>query len=290
MLTVTSADTTTLSVRTWGSAEAPLVVLVHGLGMSVQSWGVVPELLAVDHHVVAYELRGHGDSGRAAGGDYTLDAHAADLEAVLAVVADRPAVVVGHSLGGGIVVQAAHRGGLDSVCGVVFAGSGASAITAPGLPARTLPDALAVRVRRSWLDALRAGALVAERLRWLDPLANRVTRRVAFAPGDPQEAVRQVRLDFTRTRREALAQTTLASVSHDGLRHAAELQVPGLVVHGDRDPEVPNPEARKLADELADGELVTLEGAGHMLPLTRPADVADQVRRWVRHSRAAVAR
>lgn len=289
MLTATSADTTNLAVRTWGCDAAPAVVLVHGLGMSVRSWGVVPEQLAADHRVVAYDLRGHGDSGRAAGGDYTLDAHAADLAAVLAAVVDRPAVVVGHSLGGGIVVQAAHLALLKRVCGVVFAGSGASAITAPGLPARGVPDPLARRLRRTWLDGLRGGALVAERLRWLDPVADRVTRRVAFAAGDPLTAVRQVRCDFTRTRREALAGTTLASVSHNGLRHASDVTVPGLVLHGDRDPEVPASEARELADALPDGELVTLKGAGHMVPLTRPDDVTHHVRRWVSSTRGTLA-
>jgi pimeloyl-ACP methyl ester carboxylesterase len=287
MLTVTSADTTTLSLRSWGPADAPLIVLIHGLGMSVESWGVVPELLATDHRVVAYDLRGHGHSGRAATGDYSLDAHAADLAAVLGAL-DRQSVLVGHSLGGGIIVQAAHRGLLSDVRGVVFAGSGGSAVTAPGLPARGLPGPVGRRLRRTWLDVLRVGALVAERLRWLDPWADRVTRRVAFAPGDPQSAVRQVRLDFTRTRRAALAGTTLASVSHNGLLHARELAVPCLVLHGDHDPEVPDHEAQALVDRLPDGELLPLEGGGHMVPLTRPTDVAEQVRRWVRRTVLAV--
>lgn len=289
MPTVTSADTTTLSLHSWGPDDAPLVVLVHGLGLSVESWGVVPELLAADHRVVAYDLRGHGHSGRAAGGDYSLDAHAADLAAVLTAL-DRPAVVVGHSLGGGIVVQAAHRGLLSDVRGLVFAGSGASAITVPGLPARGLPDPLARRLRSAWLDVLRLAASVAQWLRCLDPVADRVTRRVAFAPGDAQEAVRRVRCDFTRTRREALAGTTLASVSHNGMRHAGEVTVPCLVLHGDHDPEVPGREAQALVDRLPDAELVTLEGAGHMVPLTRPTDVAEHVRRWVRRTRLVIVR
>ena len=285
MRIVNSVDETQLSVQTWGHPAAPVVVLVHGLGMSIDSWGPVPNLLASDHHVIAYDLRGHGRSSRARRGDYSLDAHADDLAAVLQEVADRSVVLVGNSLGGAIAVHAAHRGLLpSSVQGVVFAGSGASVVTLPGMPGRELPDAVRQGLRRAWLEVLRATAAVVERLSPLEALADRVTRRVAFAPDDPEPAVRQTRVDFAGTRREALIGTMLASGSHNGLLHAGALRVPALVLHGSRDPEVPTRESRMLLSSLPDAELARLPGGAHMLPLTRPADVAEQVRGWVKRT------
>ena len=128
------------------------MVLVHGLGLSTESWGEVPRRLADAHRIVAYDLRGHAQSGDARSGDYSLEAHARDLTAVLAgcVGEQEQAVVIGHSLGGGIVLAAARLGGTGRMAGVVFAGSGGSGITAPGLPARRLPPHVAAGLHRSW--------------------------------------------------------------------------------------------------------------------------------------------
>ena len=167
MSEVTSFDGTRLAVTLLGPAGAPTVVLVHGLGLSTESWGEVPDRLAGSHRVLAYDLRGHAQSGDARSGDHSLEAHARDLAAVLGSCLDDggKAVVVGHSLGGGIVLAAARLVGTGRMAGVVFAGSGGSGITAPGLPARDLPPRLASGLQRGWFGLLRTTALVGRRLR-----------------------------------------------------------------------------------------------------------------------------
>ncbi len=119
------------------------------------------------------------------------------------------------------------------------------------------------------------------RIRPLEPLADRLVRQAAFAPGEPQDLVALVRNSFLNSRLLALAGTTLASLSHDSVRLAPALRAPTLVVHGTADPEVPADEVRELLSQLPDGELVTVPGAGHMLPLTHPDVVVEQVRRWM---------
>lgn len=158
MTDVTSFDGTRLTLETAGPGGAPTVVLVHGLGLSTDSWGDVPARLAHTHRVVAYDPRGHAQSGDARSGNHTLEAHSRDLDAVLAacVPGGERAVVVGHSLGGGIVLAAAELAGTRRMAGVVFAGSGGSGVTAPGLPARSLPPALATALQRGWFGVLRA--------------------------------------------------------------------------------------------------------------------------------------
>jgi pimeloyl-ACP methyl ester carboxylesterase len=83
MTDVTSFDGTRLALRSWGSPDDPLLLFVHGLGLSTESWGEVPGRLADHHRVVAYDLRGHAQSGDARAGGYSLEAHARDLDAVL---------------------------------------------------------------------------------------------------------------------------------------------------------------------------------------------------------------
>lgn len=285
MTDVTSFDGTRLALNTWGPADAPIVVLVHGLGLSSDSWGKVPDLLAAEHRVVAYDLRGHAQSGDARSGDYSMEAHAKDLDAVLrAVVPDgSAAVVVGNSLGGGIVVARAHHCGNDRVAGAVFAGSGGSTVTFPGFPARGLPAPVQAGLRLGWMKVLRTVVLVGKRIRSLEVLSDRLIRQFAFTSDAPRELVARVREDFLNSRPRALARTTMASISHDGSRMAPALTVPTLVIHGSADPEVSEEELRKLMGALPDGKLLSLPEEGHMLPLTRPELVAEQVAGWVAH-------
>lgn len=289
MTDVTSFDGTRLALTSWGPAGAPIVILVHGLGLSTDSWGEVPELLAEGHQVVAYDLRGHGQSGDARSGDYSMESHAKDLDSVLhdVVPEDSAAVVVGNSLGGGIIVARAHLCGDDRVAGVVFAGSGGSGVTFAGFPGRNLPAPARRALRLAWMKLLRTGALAGESIRALEPLSDRLIRRYAFTSRDPHKAVVKIRESFLSSRPKALARTTLASVSHDGTRMAPDLTAPTLVLHGSADPEVPEDELSDLLQALPNAELVSLTGEGHMLPLTCPETVSNEISRWVQHVRAA---
>lgn len=102
------------------------VVLLHGLGDTCATWTSVAELLAVEHHVVAVDLPGHGASPTPDDPDaFTRDAALRDLDLLLAGVPvehGRP-VLVGHSLGGYLALaHAATRPGV--VGGIVVLNTG----------------------------------------------------------------------------------------------------------------------------------------------------------------------
>jgi pimeloyl-ACP methyl ester carboxylesterase len=91
---------TDLNLIEWGSGDQRFLI-VHGLGSNAAGWWRVgPALADAGFHVVAADLRGHGESHRP--GDYSMAGYAADLLAL----ADDWEVVLGHSLGGAAVVQA----------------------------------------------------------------------------------------------------------------------------------------------------------------------------------------
>jgi pimeloyl-ACP methyl ester carboxylesterase len=85
--------------------DAPVVVLVHGVFDSCESFEGVIEHLLPDHTVLTYDRRGWARSADAAPAT-SLDDHADDL---LAVLGDRRATVVGHSYGGTVAYLAAAR-------------------------------------------------------------------------------------------------------------------------------------------------------------------------------------
>jgi pimeloyl-ACP methyl ester carboxylesterase len=92
-----------VSYRTAGSG--PVVLLVHGITGDSRQWNEIIPQLADRYTVVAPDLLGHGESAKPRG-DYSLGAYAASLRDLLILLGHRRATVVGHSLGGGIAMQA----------------------------------------------------------------------------------------------------------------------------------------------------------------------------------------
>ncbi len=99
---VRSADGTGLHVEVFGPEDGETVVLARGWTEALRYWTyVIRGLEEKGLRVVAYDLRGHGDSEPAKHGDYDIPRFGEDLEAVLAgcLAPGRRAVVAGHSLG-----------------------------------------------------------------------------------------------------------------------------------------------------------------------------------------------
>src|SRR5215216_3522126 len=86
------------------AGDGPPVLLIHGMVNSSKHWETVALRLADRYTVIAPDLLGHGDSA-AVRGDYSLGAHACSIRDLLAVIGIDRATIVGHSLGGGVVLQ-----------------------------------------------------------------------------------------------------------------------------------------------------------------------------------------
>ena len=105
--TARSADGVAIRYHVEGTGE-PTVVLVHGWAMDRHVWDGQAPALAKRHRVVTLDLAGHGESGgsRAA---WTMAAFGEDVKAVVEAVGLTQLVLVGHSMGGPVVLEAARR-------------------------------------------------------------------------------------------------------------------------------------------------------------------------------------
>jgi pimeloyl-ACP methyl ester carboxylesterase len=104
---VMASDGVRLAVHEGGRRDAPTVLLVHGFPDDHTVWSSVANLLSDDLHVVAFDVRGSGTSGRPKDlGSYRLNQLASDIAAVAdAVAPGKRAHLVGHDWGS---VQAWH--------------------------------------------------------------------------------------------------------------------------------------------------------------------------------------
>ncbi|MDX2971576.1 alpha/beta fold hydrolase [Kribbella solani] len=105
--TTTSRDGTRIAVYDYGNAEAPVLICIHGYPDNAAMWGPVAKLLADDFHVLAYDVRGAGESDQPGStAAYALDRLQEDFRAVIdQVAAERPVHVLAHDWGS---IQAWH--------------------------------------------------------------------------------------------------------------------------------------------------------------------------------------
>ena len=89
----------------WGNPGAPPLLLVHGGRDHCRNWDWVAAALRRDWHVLAPDLRGHGDSQWSPDGNYTLAAFIYDLAQLIHQQELAPVTIIGHSLGGNIALR-----------------------------------------------------------------------------------------------------------------------------------------------------------------------------------------
>jgi pimeloyl-ACP methyl ester carboxylesterase len=137
----------------WGNPTAPPLLLLHGGRDHCRNWDWVAEALRNDYHIIAPDLRGHGDSAWSASGHYTMEGYIYDLAQLIHQQGLAPVDIVAHSLGGNIALR--YAGVYPEAVRRLVAIEGLG----PG-PRRSADAALqpiAERMR-GWIDQQRASA------------------------------------------------------------------------------------------------------------------------------------
>lgn len=89
----------------WGNAGAPPLILLHGNADHARSWDWTARALRDRFHVIAMDLRGHGDSDWSADGGYLTPYHVLDLVELVEHLGFERVTILGHSFGGNISWQ-----------------------------------------------------------------------------------------------------------------------------------------------------------------------------------------
>ena len=163
----------------WPHEGAPLAILVHGSRDHSRSWDALAKVLLPHYHVIAPDLRGHGDSSWSQDGRYDFAAYLSDLGALtqhLALGPQRQAVLIGHSLGAHIALRFA--GTFPETIRRIVA---IEAIGAPpAIEAYRLSQDSAQSLR-NWFEERHAASLTTPRLfASIDEAVERMRERHAF--------------------------------------------------------------------------------------------------------------
>jgi pimeloyl-ACP methyl ester carboxylesterase len=227
-----AADGVALAVHEWpGQGRAPKTIIgIHGLTANHRCWARMAEVVAPDHRLVAYDLRGRGDSAKPATG-HGLAVHGRDLAALLDHFGLHSAVLMGHSLGAAIALRFAvdHPrrvrqlvlidGGLDVRAEVLD--SLAPAIARLGMEFPSL-DAFLERMRGLPMFAGRWNDALEDYFRYdVETLPSGVVRSKA-APAAIQEELRSLQRERLWTLHHRVRCPTLILRAPDGLLTASD--------------------------------------------------------------------
>lgn len=250
---VTSADGNAIAYEVRGAGE-PTIVLVHGWCCDRTFWRAPMDALAPSYQLVALDLAGHGESQRLRR-HWTMAAYGADVAAVVLRATTRPCVLVGHSMGADVVVEAASR-----------------------LPGRV--RGLIWVDQYTQLSTFRSPAEVAARLKSFSedfPNATREFVRGLFSKHAAFELVDRVSRQMAAAPEDIALASLEATWNHAPSvpRLLDELRLPVIAMNAPGDPHGP----ASLSDHGI--QVLELPDAGHFPMLERPAVFTDLLRQAV---------
>ena len=274
-----SARTIELHGRSFAYRQAgagPVVMLVHGLAGTMDTWNAVVDQLATRFTVVTIDLPGHGRS-EPLPGDSSIGTYANALRDLLDALGHPTATVVGHSLGGGVALQFAYQYPQRCERLVLVSSGGLGAEVSAILRAASLPGVehvLAVVAHRHLIAAGRTSGRLAATV-GIRPKPGVLESARAFAT----LADGEIRHSFVRTLR--------GIVDHRGQRVSATDRlylmndIPCLLIWGDHDRIIPVEHGRLAHRAMAASQLAIFEGSGHFPHVDHPERFARTVHAFI---------
>lgn len=237
-------------VEEQGSGE-PALVFLHYWGGSSRTWRHVTGALSATFRTIATDHRGWGQSDAPASG-YALADLAADAEGVIAALGLRRYVLVGHSMGGKVTQLLASRQP-TGLAGLV--------LVAPSPPTpMMLPPEAREMMAQSYVSRETVGMAL-----------DHVITATPLGAADREQVIE----DSLRGSAAAKIAWPRATSLEDITREVAAITVPTLVISGEFDRVDPVDVLQAdLLPRLPQATLQVVAGAGHLLPLEAPYEVA----------------
>jgi pimeloyl-ACP methyl ester carboxylesterase len=249
--------------------QGPALLLLHGIAGSSRTWRDVIPRLTDRFKVIAPDLIGHGQSGKAVG-DYSLGAFASGIRDLLEVLDIDRASVIGQSFGGGVAMQLAYQH--PELCQrLILVDSGGLGrevnwmlrfMTLPG--SEYVMPVIFPGFVRDWGDSL---------FRTINNRGIRLGRIAEMWSAYASLAEAENRQAFARTIKSVIDPGGQTVSAMDRLYLASPM--PTLIVWGDRDDIIPVSHAYAAHEAMPGSRLVIIEGVGHFPQIEVPEQFVD---------------
>ena len=271
----------------WGNESAPPLILIHGGLDHCRSWDAIATELQPHFHIMAPDLRGHGESEWAKGSSYSLTDHVYDLTRLMHFADVQDATIVGHSLGG--MISLAYTRTYPERVSRLAVLDGAFLSGARGTPIHEQMS--------RWIGQLdRISQHEASAFRTIEEAAQRLSaRNKKLAAGQALHLARHgVRQDADGLYRWKFDHYQRARAPYrlspkDYIALWSRITCPTLLMWGDES-FLPDPEAAGLLAHFKSAELQKIAGAGHWLHHDRLDVVLASLRRFLGAARPAQTR
>jgi non-heme chloroperoxidase len=263
-----TSDGVELFYRDWGTGEP--IVFVASWSMTSDSWGYqMQPLVQGGYRCIAYDRRGHGRSDDPGRG-YDYDTLADDLAALLDRLDVKGAALVGHSMSNGEIVRYLTRHGTGRVARIVMIGTVTPKLHQSDDHPEGIPSAV--------FEQFRNQQLLRDFPKWIEDNA-----RPFVTPETTPQMIDWIRSMCLQTSMQALHDCNVAVTSTDFRDELGRIDLPTLLLHGDRDVSCPLPlTARATAELMPNARLKVYEGAPHGLFLTHIQEVNADLLRFIR--------
>jgi pimeloyl-ACP methyl ester carboxylesterase len=269
---IQAPDGSILHIETDGSPDKPIVILTHGWALNNSAWYYVRKHLSPHFRLVMWDLPGLGRSTQPADGHYTVARLAEDLRRVIDEMGKKPVTLVGHSMGGMMIL---------TLCRLH-----------PDLLGRKVTGIVLMNTTHTWPLKTMIGGSLMRLLRWpvLEPLliltilfwpliwlmnwqsylngSSHIVNRFTSMSSD----VTRGQLEFAtrlnvKHKPSVVAKGLLAMLRWDETGTPARIPVPTRVVAADAD-RLTLPEAAiEMAQMLPQGDVMGISPAGHLGPI-----------------------
>jgi pimeloyl-ACP methyl ester carboxylesterase len=255
--------------------DGPTVVFVHGAGLDHRMWTPQMETLEDEFEVVAYDYRGHGQTGPTDREAYSIEMFADDLRGLIEELNIQNPILCGHSYGGLIVGEYATQHP-EETAGVIFADGRIDF-------GETRFEQVFIRL---WPALQRVVETVGQK-RFMQGLS-RLTQYFIDAETGPDEEIDGLGMTRSEYQWDVREYTNIAESSklysagdrYDGVT-LDRVDCSVLVAYGDGTASVLKTEAGRLAGRVDDVRVEVVEGAGHDFTLVKAGEFNDLLHDWL---------
>ncbi len=253
----------TISYNDEGENGAPVIIFIHGFPFNKSMWDKQLKAMKENYRVIAYDVRGHGDSDSGTG-DFSIELFADDLLGFMDALKIDKAMLCGLSMGGYIALNAVEKYP-DRFDALILSDTNCIADT---------PEAKEKRLKT--IESIKKDGV--------EKFADESIKNL-FAPeslSTKEKEIAHVREMILNTTKESLYKTLRSFYERkETCSKLHDINVPVLILVGKEDKITPPEAAQMMHEKIKDSLLSIVEHAGHLSNMENPVEFDEQLKKFV---------